>query len=419
MSSALPHAPPAARRGPSGWGEASALAATAVIAAIDSGDGLLRGLRALVDTRGSNIGDPWPAVVAAGRLASAFQAPVYDDFNLAGASFIYPPLAALPFTPFASLGFEGAHAALSVVSRAAWLACVVLAAMLAWNPRRRLVSGAFVAVAAFGFYPLLRSVELDQATLFVAVALGVAFLLAERARERGAGAAVAVATAFKPQLVFVLGFGAWRSRRMALGGALTLASLGVASLVYAGLHDHVRYVTTVLPAVSAGYAFYPNQSWSGTFQRLAGMPAFDFVIAPPPAPIRLAATLASGVTLLVGLWAARRAARAGRPGDLALHLAFAWTIVTLASPISWEHHYAPAIFVFAILLRRSEALPADAVALACAAFPLVAGFIDVRGFHGMLGRLAMSYVMLGGILLAAALWRAIAPGRAASVAGAG
>ena len=140
MSSAVSGVPRAARRWPSAWGEVAALAATAILAAIDSGDGLARGLRSLVDERASNIGDPWPTVVAAGRLAASFHAAhaaVYEDFSRVGASFIYPPLAALPFTPLASLGYEGAHRALAIVSRVAWLACALLAALLAWNPRRR------------------------------------------------------------------------------------------------------------------------------------------------------------------------------------------------------------------------------------------------------------------------------------------
>jgi hypothetical protein len=123
--------------------------------------------------------------------------------------------------------------------------------------------------------------------------------------------------------------------------------------------------------------------------------------------------MASAATLVAGAIAVRKAAmhRRGAQDDLPVFVALAWLIVTLASPISWEHHYAPAIFVFAVLVQRAESLPGAAIALACVSFPLLAGFIDVRAFTGVVGGLAMSYVMFGGWCLAAALFVSLQSGR--------
>ncbi|HZW75888.1 MAG TPA: hypothetical protein VFF43_20225, partial [Caldimonas sp.] len=40
--------------------------------------------------------------------------------------------------------------------------------------------------------------------------------------------------------------------------------------------------------------------------------------------------------------------------------------------------------------------------LAAASFPWIAGYIEVRGWTGFVGRLASSYCLAGGVLLAAA-----------------
>jgi hypothetical protein len=397
------------------WPEMTAWLATAALVALDTGDALGRALRALVDWRESNIGDPWPTVVAATRLFARFQAPVYDDFDAKGSSFIYPPIAALPYAFVAGKSYEAAHHALSLASRGAWLLCVALAGALAWNGRRAIASAAFVAVGAMGMYPLLRAVELNQSTLLVSVLVGASLLLAAHRRDAAAGAVFALAAAFKPQLAVVVALVALRSRRFAIGGAATLAGLGLVSLAFGGIANHVRYVTTVLPPLSGGYAFYPNQSWNGLFLRLSGASPFDFALPHASPSVRTTSAAAALATLALGVLVLRgtRSARRAEPG-LALIVAFAWIVVTLASPVSWEHHYAPALFVFAILFRNADSIPSRARALACVSFPLIAGYIDVRGFGGVLGHLAMSYGMLGGWLLAAALAKTITAPEAGS-----
>src|SRR5581483_7164233 len=85
-------------------------AATGLLMVLDRGRAHGSGLESLVHDSASNIGDPWPSVVAARRLLDAWHAPIYADFSDAGSSFIYPPLAALPYSPFAHASYEGAHA---------------------------------------------------------------------------------------------------------------------------------------------------------------------------------------------------------------------------------------------------------------------------------------------------------------------
>ena len=401
------------------WPELAALLATAVIVALDSGDAHLRGLRALFDWRASNINDPWPTTIAAARLAAGV--PLYDDFTPVGSAFIYPPLAAAPYAPLAGAPFDTAWRVLSIASRVAWVLALAIAGRLAWDRARPRATAAFVATAALGFYPLLRAVELNQATLLVVVLFGAALLAAARERLVLAGITLAAAAALKPQLALVVPLLAWGPRRLILSCAAALGVLGLLSFAYGGLHNHVEYVTRVLPALSGGYAFYPNQSWSALLLRLAGAPPFDFALPPVPPAVRIGSLLATITSLALGAWLSRRAVlcSGARGADLPLLICLAWLVVTLASPISWEHHFAPAIFAFAHLFGRRDRLPPLSRGLACAAFPLVAGYFEVAGFHGIVGRIAMSYVTLGACLLLAALATSVGPQPSAGASAAG
>ncbi len=388
------------------WALASA--ATSATIAIDSGDAHGAGLRALVDRSASNIGDPWPSVVAADRLAHVWHAPLFTDFSDAGSSFIYPPLAALPYTFAAGVGYEAAHARLAILSRAAWVVCVGIAIALAWSRCKSILPIlGFGLAAVLLFYPLLRAVELNQATLLVTVLLGASLLLAQRGYTGTAGAVCAASAVFKPQLALVAPLVFFSSRRFVAYAAASLVGLGAASIVYAGVANHVRYVSSVLPRLSGGYAFYPNQSFSGTLLRLSGAYPYDFDLHQPPAWMRVVGAALTLAVLGGGVWLERRAATTARGRDgLVLALLAAWLTVTLASPISWEHHYAPALFVFAVLFGRAVrgVSTRASVVGGAAAFPLVAGYLDVRFWSAsFFGRLAMSYLLFGALVLTAAI----------------
>jgi hypothetical protein len=182
--------------------------------------------------------------------------------------------------------------------------------------------------------------------------------------------------------------------------------LGLASLAYGGLDNHLRYLTDVLPKLATGYAFYPNQTWSGTFLRLSGTTPFAFALPPAATWVRVAGGLCAVVTLAAGagiLFVSGRR-RAAAEDDAPLVLLFAWLVVTLASPVSWEHHYTPALFLFAWLFgeARSGRTSRTTVALACAAAPLVAGYLDVSTWpNHWASVLGMSYLLFGALLLAA------------------
>jgi hypothetical protein len=382
------------------------LAVTLVLALVDSADALRAGLAAVFDYRASNIGDPWPSVVAAGRLLAHPRTPLYASFTADGSSFIYPPIAAALMLPFARMSYEQAHFALSLVSRCAYLGCLLLTVALAIGQgARRVTVVACAVVLATSFYPLLRAVQLNQSTLLVALCFGSAVLFVTKGRDATAGVLLGVTAVLKPQMVLVVGLLYWHSRRLALAGIGAVAAAGVTSIACAGISDHVDYVTRILPRLSAGYAFFPNQCWTGAILRAVGEPFADFALPTPSIGARVAALVMNLATLLIAAVVLRTAARnAARPSSEALVVAigFAWVMVTLASPVSWEHHYTPSMFLFAFLVAKPSVMHGHARFAAAAAYPLVASYVEVRGFSSFVGRLASSYTVLGALFLAVA-----------------
>jgi hypothetical protein len=242
---------------------------------------------------------------------------------------------------------------------------------------------------------------------------GGAFLALDRERPRVAGVLLALTFAIKPQLVLVLPLLAWQARKAIAPALVTAFALLLASLGYAGLANHIDYATCVLPALGGGYAYYANQSWNGLVQRLF----FDgdlglFALPPPSAAVRALTWTLGLASYAAGLAVAWRWRTRGVSGAAALGLA--WLVATMVSPIAWQHHYAPALFVFALALRALERdpslrIPSLTVPLATA-FALMASYFEVRGLHGTVPRLAVSYLLFGAVVLLFALVRMVERG---------
>src|SRR5690606_34510055 len=154
------------------------------------------------------------------------------------------------------------------------------------------------------------------------------------------------AVAVKPHLVLMLPILVWRSPRAVLGAIAAGAVLLIVSVAAAGLSSHVTYVSEIIPALGNGYAFFPNQSWHGVLNRMVHDNMARFVIAPDSTLVSVGTIALGVVTLAAAIFVVRRPST--RP--LSFLFAIAWLAVTMASPIAWEHHYGPALFLFAIWL---------------------------------------------------------------------
>jgi hypothetical protein len=373
-------------------------------------------LVSIFDPSLTNFGDPEPGIAAARAHAADPAARLYPTVARAGASFIYPPLAAAFYAPLARLPAGSAHAALLVLNRL--LLAGIFVTLVALLDRGRGGRSLGLALGALLLcYPLHRAVLLNQATLAVTFLLGVAMAALRWDRQRLAGIALALACTVKPQLALVLPLLFWHARRAMITAALSGVVLLAASLAWGGTQNHIDYLTQVLPALSAGYAFFPNQSWHALSLRLLTRADIGaFALAPPSAAAHALALGLSVATWASGLYAAWRWRK--QPVPPVFVLGWAWLVATLASPIAWEHHYAPAVFLLAMawtLLRDGAAeISTRLLGAGCLAFVLVMGYFPVEHLRGPAG-LIVSYRFFGGLVLAG-VWALLLDRRASEPA---
>jgi hypothetical protein len=361
-----------------------------------------RAMEAVFDGHLTTTADPTPTLLAARALAQDPSARIYTPEKTVGAAFIYPPLAAALYHPIANQPEPKAAQSLILANRILFLLIGLCAALLAFRSRFRVTSVFVLALALLFFHPLTRALELNQATIPVTSLIGLAWVTRRRSAVV-AGMAWALAVAIKPQLILALPILWWSERRFVLSTLACGVVLLAASFGYAGWQNHSDYVTRMLPAVASGYAFYPNQSWNGFFNRLLiDMPINRFAIAPPNGTVRmlssLMAALMYGGALLVA-WRTRRSLGAPRHGLL---FGFAWLAATLASPIAWEHHFAPAVFLFAEAYAAYEDgwRPSQPLLIVFVmGGTLVASYFELRTAHELWEILLASYVFYGALIL--------------------
>lgn len=203
-------------------------------------------------------------------------------------------------------------------------------------------------VLAFLFYPLTRSLVLGQAQTGLTL-LGIASLLLwSRGSFSASGALVGLCCVVKPQLGVAI---VWAAIRKRWGFVLGVASVAVVAGASAWLAYGFRHFLDYLPVLRFlsrhGEAFYANQSINGILNRFletAEPLVWDFHEFPPYHPFVHWGTFASALAIIAFalLWHRKREVRAP---DLGISL----LLVTMASPIAWEHHYGILLGVLAVV----------------------------------------------------------------------
>ncbi|MBI3449468.1 MAG: DUF2029 domain-containing protein [Acidobacteria bacterium] len=327
--------------------------------------------------------------------------------------YLYPPLFAVAFVPLAALPYETAFAAWLLLN----VAFLAGAFLLCLPPRRdRTLSGlAAAALVALTFYPVWHHLKIGQSSLLVLLLLAACLALLRRGREGAAGLALSGAILLKLTPVIFIPFLWMRGRRRAaVAATLAVAALTAISLAVTGPAAQITYVTRMIPLLSAGTAFYPNQSLNGFVTRLLG--AGDLMKADLSTGLG-AARAASGAAAaaLVGLSFLAIFRRRGETGMRADDDGFALLTVAslLASPISWEHHYVCLLLPAFILIGRwagGETPRRGLAAFAGAALALAGSYVGLAVFEkfgvGPLHPLLSSAAFVG----AGMLWIVFASG---------
>jgi Glycosyltransferase family 87 len=321
--------------------------------------------------------------------------------------FLYPPVVGELFRPFALLPYPLAKALFTALMVGAWVAASFGAARAAAAPDGLAV---VLGVGAL-FYPLYASLERGQVDGLVLLLLVAAF--GARARPGPAGAALAVAAAFKPALVGVLfvlaALGRWRVVGAALVG---LGAVALASVALSGTGLAREYVTQVLPRASlygeggdasmllpasrleahaddleAGVASLGGRAYRAAAWDRPASASLPRLLE-PERPTKLA-TRAPAILLLGMLVLAARGLRRRDPSMVgeALLLWAAVVACVVASPAGWVMGFVGAL-PLAPMLGRLRGVPGTAGALraavfvaglACACPPPFAGWAAVAG----------------------------------------
>jgi len=320
--------------------------------------------------------------------------------------YIYPPFLAVVMEPLTLLPYHGANQAWFVLNGIFFASGVGL--LLGWRPGPiDPIAAAGVIFVSLNFYPTYRAFQCGQVSLLIFALASASLWLLSRGRDGAAGALVGIAAAIKlTPVVLVVYFLAARRYRAAVGAVAAVAASLVFSVAGAGVENHLRFVSGILPALSRGAATFANQSLPGFLARVGmgtTMNVFQFV--DEPRWLWFLARAGSGTVLLGSILLARRLAVRGGEEGVAAGFALVITGSLIASPISWEHHWVQALVPLAVLIAfavRQERLSLSwSAALACGYVLIATNAYDLIRHHFPYGagRLAISYALYGGFLL--------------------
>jgi hypothetical protein len=331
-----------------------------------------------------------------------YNAKLYD-------TLIYSLASELPLVAMRKIGMSDA-AMLRALAIGSWL-CVwgVIAVSLAmgwWLLRRRgatLTWPTVVAVvlACLGCYPLIKGYSLGNAQTFLSFGFGVMLLLWTTDRERSAGVAAALMTAFKPQFILLL---VWMLVRKRWGAAWAFVATGAVllavSIAVFGLHNNLDYIGVLAGLSHKAQSHYANQSMFGTINRMIfngeNIEYTPYVYTPYIAWVYRATVVTSLALVAAVLLYPWRRLR-GSTADIAAM----GTVSVAASPMAWEHHYgiivaiaAWAWFAHGCWMQKRPWVLGIAVFLCMNFLPIFNYLSNVRGWN-----ILQSYLYFGALLL--------------------
>jgi alpha-1,2-mannosyltransferase len=302
--------------------------------------------------------------------------------------FVYPPFAAVTFTPIAALPLAVARVGWDLASVAAVAYSLVLMLRLAgYRPSRLAVAG--VTAAALALDPVYQTLFLGQVNLILlALIMTDVWLVsqgADRAGLAGVGVGVAAAVKLTPA-IFIVFFLLAGKTRAAVVSAAAFAGCGLVGLLVAPgasgeYWEHLFYDTS-----RVGAPYISNQSPYAAAIRIAGgtshVGAWYLLI-----PLALGAS---------GLFAAVVLARSG---DWLGAAAVTGCTGLLVSPISWAHHWVWILPALLVLVRAGRRVAAGLGYLLFAAAPFWytphSGGPREYGFHWLSTLAANCYLLAG------------------------
>ncbi|MBI3782993.1 MAG: DUF2029 domain-containing protein [Deltaproteobacteria bacterium] len=313
--------------------------------------------------------DSWgPMAAAFDEYRGAPEVPLYPRvFFEHRIKFIYPPSSLLLHAGFAALGIDGPDR-LRILVALSWLSVVLTALLVARlllrSERRELgaatvgdapnfyVGGALAAAYTLSFFPVVYAFTVGQIQAWL-TCMAIGMLLAwEQGMPALAGALAGAVCLVKPQYALLLAWGVVRRQWRFVAASLIPLVVGLfVSIWVFGWVNHLDYLSVLTYIARHGESYFANQSMNGFLHRLVADSShvdFEHQYATYNPWVFWGTLLSSaGFVGLALFWRAGESKQAPTTDLLIMSLT-----LTLASPVAWEHHYGPLIATFAIILPK-------------------------------------------------------------------
>lgn len=351
---------------------------------------------------------------------------LYEESLDGGVKYIYPPVAMLvvpalraleelspvlgPFAILRWTGWAGLLVIWYVTVRISMREGSVAAPPPAGSPDARAAAPTLIAagaVATLLFYPLTWGFNLGQVQTWISTLLGLALLGYASGRATLAGALVGACCLLKPHLGLLLLWGILaRDFRFAVAGFSVAAAGALVSLTAFGLHLHLDYVDLLRELSQRGESYYQNHSFNGLLNRLISVDdptryanSENFYNFPPYDSLVHVGTLASSAALL-----AAALLHGWRHGATLTSFALAITLIVIASPLAWQHHYGVMLPIGAWTLARTRLQSRRLALLSFVGIVLIGMYAPaVRTLAPSYLNVLQSYALIGGLLIAISL----------------
>jgi len=264
----------------------------------------------------------------------------------------HPPTSVLLFLPLARLDYSDAILVWNAISLAAFLASLVIVAVLLPVPRTLFLP----VLASFVFcHPLYGNLYLGQYTPILVLLLTAIWALERSGRSATAGLLLGAAAAIKLFPAYLVVFYVAQGRiRPLMAAALSFLALTLATVLVLGLDTYEDYVRIILPGQAKFRSFGYNLSIAGLWHKLfdpVGETGLIEPVWPSPALARWGTLLSDlAITVIVATFV--RQARTPAQRDLGFALVV--TAMLLVSPVTWDFSL-PLLLVPIAVIARSTA----------------------------------------------------------------
>jgi hypothetical protein len=333
--------------------------------------------------------------------------------------FLYAPIVAIAFAPFAALPLRAAQLAFYLVTAVSIVALILGSRRILFGRERRLTPVLLLVPVILCARFIDNNIEHGQINLPTLAFTVWAIIFGEEDRPVASGAALASAILIKPfavlAAVFLLLEGKWRPLvfSIAVGGALMIAPLLLFG-PHRALDQTVAYLQVVSSMTDRYTTMLTNQSAASAVARLMSLGASTGTPA-PHAAMYIGTGIELALVAAIVVWFLRNPDSESRGGLLPhrFELAALFCIMPSLVPISWKSYYAALLIPYLLLtfvlwVERPSGSPTPTLPLALVAFSVLLNWIPgTRPNHYALffsAHFISSIVLLAAIAVASSWW---------------